>query len=130
MRGVNDSKATTPEAAVRALRAIEGGIVLVAGGFERGSDLAEFGAAIRERARALVLIGQSAARLAAAAGGDVPARTVASIEQAVDAGLAAARPGDTLLLSPGHASWDMHGSYEERGDRFRRRFLASPAHGS
>ncbi len=123
VRGVNDSKATTPEAAIRALRAVEGGVVLVAGGFERGADLREFAAEIRDRARGLVVLGQSAARLRDEVGGAVPTRTAASIEDAVDLGLSLAREGDTLLLSPGHASWDMHESYEERGDRFRRRFL-------
>ncbi|MCU0726324.1 MAG: UDP-N-acetylmuramoyl-L-alanine--D-glutamate ligase [Planctomycetes bacterium] len=130
VRGIDDSKATTPEASERALRALEVGIVLIAGGFERGGDLSSFAAAIRERVRGLVLLGASAERLSAAVGGDLPRVRVETIEEAVAAGLSLARPGDVLLLSPGHASWDMFESYEERGDRFRRAFLASPPAGS
>jgi UDP-N-acetylmuramoylalanine--D-glutamate ligase len=125
VRGVNDSKATTPEAAVRALRALPGPVVLVAGGFERGAELEQLAAAIRERARALVLLGESAARVAEAVGPAGPETVlVESVEAAVRAGLRLSRPGDTLLLSPAHASWDMYASYEERGDRFRGAFDA------
>jgi UDP-N-acetylmuramoylalanine--D-glutamate ligase len=123
VRGVNDSKATTPEASIRALTALPGPVVLVAGGFERGAELGILGRAIRDRVRALVLLGESAGRVAEAAGqgwGDIV--EVESIEDAVEKGLELARPGDTLLLSPAHASWDMFASYEERGDRFRAAF--------
>jgi UDP-N-acetylmuramoylalanine--D-glutamate ligase len=127
VRGVDDSKATTPEAAERALRALPGAIVLIAGGFERGGDLSPFAAAIRERVRGLVLIGESSGRLADAVGEAIPRVEVPSIEAAVAAGMDLARAGDILLLSPGHASWDMFESYEERGDRFRRAFLDLPS---
>jgi len=124
VRGVDDSKATTPEAAGRGIEAISGGIVLVAGGFERGAELTGFAETIRGRVRLLVLLGESASRLADAVGEGGPETViVGSIEEAVDAGLARAAPGETLLLSPGHASWDMYASYEERGDRFRERFI-------
>jgi UDP-N-acetylmuramoylalanine--D-glutamate ligase len=124
VRGVDDSKATTPEAAVRALGALDPPLVLIAGGFERGADLSEFAAAIRERVKSLVLLGESSERLAAELqgfGGEVAG--AGTIEEAVDLGLALAEAGDTLLLSPGHASWDMFSTYEERGERFAERFL-------
>lgn len=123
VRAVNDSKATTPEAAIRALHAVREPIVLVAGGQDRGADLAAFAEAIRARARAVVVLGETADRLAEAIGRNgPPVARAATIEEAVEAGLELARPGDVLLLSPGHPSWDQHRNYEERGDRFRRRF--------
>lgn len=128
VRGVNDSKATTPEAAIRALRALDAPVVLVAGGFERGAELGEFAAVIRERVRVLVLLGESADRLAAAVGeGGPEVLRAGSVEEAVDRGLARAAGGDVLLLSPGHASWDMYRDYEERGERFAARFRAASA---
>jgi UDP-N-acetylmuramoylalanine--D-glutamate ligase len=126
VRGVNDSKATTPEAAVRALTAVPHPVVLIAGGFERKADLGEFAEAIRVCAKAVVLLGESARRLAREIGrGGPPVVGVRTIEKAVAEGLRLASPGDTLLLSPGHASWDMFSDYEERGDRFRAAFAGS-----
>lgn len=126
VRGVNDSKATTPEAAVRALTALDTPLVLIAGGFERGAELEEFAATIREKVRSLIVIGEGSERLAdALSGWSGRILGAGSIEEAVDLGLALAEPGDTLLLSPGHASWDMFSSYEERGERFTSRFVGS-----
>jgi len=121
---VNDSKATTPEAAIRAIRAIKGGIVLIAGGFERGAPLKEFVETIHARVKSVVLLGASARRLAKAIGSEgPPVLKVKTIEAAVTAGMDRAEPGDTLLLSPAHASWDMYTNYEERGERFADAFL-------
>jgi UDP-N-acetylmuramoylalanine--D-glutamate ligase len=130
IRGVDDSKATTPEAACRALDALRGPIVLIAGGFDRGGDLGELARRIRERVRALVLVGEAAPRLRTAVGeADLPVCAVETLEAAVAEGLARCQAGDTLLLSPGHASWDMFASYEERGDRFRCAFLGRGVEG-
>jgi UDP-N-acetylmuramoylalanine--D-glutamate ligase len=121
---VNDSKATTPEAAVRAIRSLEGEIVLIAGGFEREAALQDFVGTIRARVKGVVLLGASSKRLAKAIGKSGPEMVRAkTIEDAVAAGMRLAGPGDTLLLSPAHASWDMFASYEERGERFSEAFL-------
>ncbi len=124
VRGVNDSKATTPEAAVRALTALDPPLVLIAGGFERGAELSGFASSIRERVKSLIVLGEGSERLAdALVGWTGRILGAGSIEEAVDLGLALSEPGDTLLLSPGHASWDMFSTYEERGERFASRFL-------
>ncbi len=126
VRAVNDSKATTPEAAIRALTAIDSPVVLIAGGFERRADLREFVEVIGQRSRAVVLLGESADRMRKALEGfPGPIVLAAGIEEAVDRGIELARAGDILLLSPGHASWDMFSSYEERGERFSSRFAGS-----
>ncbi|MEN8148573.1 MAG: UDP-N-acetylmuramoyl-L-alanine--D-glutamate ligase [Planctomycetota bacterium] len=123
--GVNDSKATTPEAAVRAIRAVPGGLVLIAGGFERSAALRDFVDTVHARVKGVVLVGASAKRVAKALGKAGPVVVRAdSLEGAVRDAFDLAEPGDTMLLSPAHASWDMFTSYEERGERFSEAFLA------
>jgi UDP-N-acetylmuramoylalanine--D-glutamate ligase len=118
---VNDSKATTPEASLRAHAAFSGRpVVAIAGGFDKRLDLGPFADALA-RCAGVVLLGETADRLEALLrerGAPAPARA-ATVEEAVDRGLALAPPGAVLLLSPGHASWGMFVNYEERGDRFR-----------
>ena len=119
---VNDSKATTPEAALRALAAFEGRpVVAIAGGYDKKVDLAPFARALAARCRGVVLLGDTAGRLDGLlrAEGFPGAVRAGGIEEAVERGLALAPPGGVLLLSPGHASYGMFVNYEERGDRFR-----------
>ena len=123
--GVNDSKATTPEAACRAIRSVPGGIVLIAGGFERGAALKDLADTIHARVKGVVLIGASAKRVEKVLGkAGPPVVRAATLSRAVRDGIDLADPGDTLLLSPAHASWDMFTNYEERGEQFSEAFLA------
>jgi len=129
---INDSKATTPLAAVVALDAFEEPIILIAGGYDKHADPAPMVDAIRRRAKAVILIGATAAALQKAIGqagphsahGAPAVERAASLEEAVARAAALARPGDVVLLAPGHASWDMFENYEQRGDMFRRAVLA------
>jgi UDP-N-acetylmuramoylalanine--D-glutamate ligase len=119
VRWFNDSKATTPHAASVAIRAFDS-VVLIAGGLNKGLDLAPMAAAARGRVRAVVAIGQSADLVAdtfAATGAVV---TATSMEQAVEVAGDVARDGDVVLLSPGCASFDWYSGYPARGDDFRR----------
>ena len=117
---VNDSKATTPLAARLALEAFAEPIVLIAGGYDKHADPAPMVEAIRARAKATVLLGATAGALAAAIGRDAGAvERAADLDDAVRRAVRLAAPGDVVLLSPGHASWDMFDNYEQRGDRFR-----------
>lgn len=109
---VDDSKATNPHAAVAAIDAYES-VVLIAGGRAKGLDLAPL--ATRPNLRGVVAIGEAAGDLAAAGDGVTVA---SSMEEAVAIAAAIARPGDTVLLAPGCASFDMFSSYADRGDRF------------
>ncbi|HUU93291.1 MAG TPA: UDP-N-acetylmuramoyl-L-alanine--D-glutamate ligase [Phycisphaerae bacterium] len=124
MRGgvlfVDDSKATTPEAAALALEAFTEPVVLIAGGYDKGSDPQVMIEAIRRRAKAVVLIGATADALQRRIGTDGPVVERADrLEEAVARAAALAEAGDVVLLAPGHASWDMFVNYEQRGEVFR-----------
>ncbi len=129
---VNDSKSTTPEAAVTALRALDRDkpCVLIAGGYDKQSPFDGLGVEIQKRAAALVLVGAAAPRireavLAAAAQrprerGELIIRDCGDrFAAAVEAARSLTPAGGVVLLSPACASWGMFANYEERGDRFR-----------
>jgi len=121
-KGVNfydDSKATNVGAAVTALRGLteERGI-LVAGGRDKLGSYDELVAALVEKGRAAVLLGEAALRLEGAIGNAVPTEVVKTMDQAVLRAFRLAKAGDAVLLSPACSSLDMFKNYSERGDRF------------
>jgi len=137
---VNDSKATTPLAAKVAIEAFDRPVVVIAGGYDKHADPSPMVRAIRRRALAAVLIGATARALQKAIGRSREARQPArggfalgeggsgrpaverarTLEEAVRRAAALARPDGVVLLSTGHASWDMFDNYEQRGEVFRR----------
>ena len=107
-----------------ALNGFEAPVVLIAGGRSKGGDLPGFVARIAPRVSHAVLIGETAAPLAAAfEKHGVTAEICESIEEAVRAGAAAAPAGGNVVLSPAFASFDMFRNYEDRGERFERAVL-------
>jgi UDP-N-acetylmuramoylalanine--D-glutamate ligase len=119
VRWYNDSKATNPDAGLVGLRAFpDAPVVLIAGGYGGGFELDEWLAAVRERTRAVVLMGASADELEERLAGHRTCRA-GSLEEAVEQAASAARPGDAVLLSPAYKSYDMFASYEERGRLFK-----------
>lgn len=113
----DDSKATTPHAVLSAVRAFPS-VVLVAGGRNKGLDLADLASAVPP-VRAVVAIGEAADELSAAFEPVCPVESVStSMDDAVAVAAALARPGDVVLLSPGCTSFDWFTSYGERGDAF------------
>jgi len=115
----DDSKATTPNAALAALRSFDS-VVLVAGGQNKGLDLGVL-AGEAARIRAVVAIGESAADVERAFDGVRPVVVASSMADAVDEARGLARKGDVVLLSPACASFDWYKSYGERGDDFAAR---------
>ncbi|RMF13493.1 MAG: UDP-N-acetylmuramoyl-L-alanine--D-glutamate ligase [Alphaproteobacteria bacterium] len=115
---VNDSKATNIEAAARALAAFEG-IHWLAGGRAKSLDVAA-AEPFLGHVRAAWLFGECARELAARLAERIPVRVFATLEEATRAAAAAAGPGETVLLSPGAASFDAYRDFEERGEDFRR----------
>ncbi len=110
---VDDSKATNPHAALAAIRAYPS-VVLIAGGLAKGLDIRPL--ALEPNLRAVVAIGEAADQLVEVAPGIVT--RAAGMDEAVAVAMNAARPGDTVLLAPGCASFDMFASYAARGDSF------------
>ncbi|WP_035099467.1 UDP-N-acetylmuramoyl-L-alanine--D-glutamate ligase [Aneurinibacillus terranovensis] len=117
----NDSKATNPEAATRALRAFSAPIVLIAGGLDRGIDFKELVPVFSERVKGIIVYGQTAEKLSARAreAGINNIKCVDTVTDAVAAAHLMAQAGDIVLLSPACASWDMYKSFEERGSMFK-----------
>lgn len=119
---VNDSKATNPDAVLRALDSYDRPIILIAGGRHKGANLDELVERIRQKVKALILLGEAAPllRQAVLAAGFNNIQDVNSLQEAVGLAHSIACRGDVVLLSPGCASWDMFRDYEERGDLFRK----------
>ncbi|HVL90300.1 MAG TPA: UDP-N-acetylmuramoyl-L-alanine--D-glutamate ligase [Actinomycetota bacterium] len=125
---VNDSKATNPHATLAALEG-RSGVVLIAGGRNKGMDLS-----VLARASGLagvVAIGESAGEVEAAfADSSIPVARAASMREAVGRATAMAPAGGTVILSPACASFDWYGGYAERGDDFERIVLATAESGA
>jgi UDP-N-acetylmuramoylalanine--D-glutamate ligase len=121
VRWVNDSKATNVASTLVALDAfVPGTIHLILGGQGKGQDFTALRGPVETCCRAVYLIGEDAAEIAAALEGvPAPVRESGALEQAVSASCAAAQPGDVVLLSPACASFDQFADYEARGERFR-----------
>lgn len=122
VRYVNDTAATTPEAATAAIAAIEGPIVLIAGGADKGLAFDGLGAALGDPAcpvtDIVLLEGSATARLAEAVGDRLVRGRYTSFKAAVLAASALARPGGAVVLSPGCASFGMFRNEFDRGDQF------------
>ncbi len=120
VRYVDDSKATNVGAVLRAVQGLPGPAVLIMGGLDKGGSYAPLADLVRERVRRLVLLGQAAPVIQEALGGLTETVRAASMAEAVGIAAQAAAPGDTVLLSPACASFDMYKSYAERGADFAR----------
>lgn len=114
----NDSKGTNVGATIAAVQGMSGQVVLIAGGMGKGADFTPLRAALAGKARAVVLIGQDAKLIERALAGAVPVAHAADMVEAVHRAAALAQPGDTVLLSPACASFDMFSGYEQRGEQF------------
>jgi UDP-N-acetylmuramoylalanine--D-glutamate ligase len=116
---LDDSKGTNVGATVAALAGLRRPVVLIAGGDGKGQDFAPLGPAVAARARAVVLIGRDAEKLARAiAAAGVPVERAAGMDEAVRAAFRASRAGDAVLLSPACASYDMFRDYVHRAEVF------------
>ena len=112
----DDSKATNPDATLRALESFDS-VVLLAGGRNKGLDLSVLARAAA-RLRGVVAFGESGPEVAKAFPDSVPAEVVGSMHDAVRAAARLSRPGDVVLLSPACASFDAYANYAARGDDF------------
>lgn len=121
VRFVNDSKGTNPEASIKAIDAMKGGVILIAGGYDKGSTFDELIEAFNGKVKHMVLLGKTAPMIKETAEklGFTASVIVEDMEQCVNEAFRLAEKGDNVLLSPACASWDMYKSFEQRGDHFK-----------
>jgi UDP-N-acetylmuramoylalanine--D-glutamate ligase len=115
----NDSKATNVDATLKALDAFPGGLWVILGGKDKGSDYTLLRKPLSEKARAAMLIGAAASKIRGQIEGAVPLMDSKTLDVAVRDAYAAAKPGDTVLLAPACASFDQFDNYEHRGRVFK-----------
>ena len=118
VRFYNSSIDTSPTRTVAALSALEGRPIVIAGGRGKGISLEPLADVLAERASAVFLYGETGEALQRALTGRVPVHRFAAFAAAFYAAAAGARPGDTVLLSPGCTAFDQFRDFEERGERF------------
>ena len=117
----NDSKGTNPDAAIRAVKAMDRPTVLIGGGYDKGSSYEEWIRSFEGKVTCLVLTGQTKEKIrdAALACGFDKIEMAETFEEAFAKSVSKARPGDAVLLSPACASWGMFPNYEVRGRVFK-----------
>jgi len=123
---INDSKGTNVGATLAALEGFGGdkNLWLIMGGQGKGQDFSQLRSAVTKYCAGVVVIGEVAAEIVCTLGNHVAVREAASLEAAVDQASALAVPGQTVLLSPACASFDMFRDYVERGERFQSAVMA------
>jgi len=115
---INDSKATNVGATIAALVGLPGKHVLIAGGIAKGADFSELSDVIKQKCRAVVLLGEDAEKIQSVIPEGITVKRVTDMHAAVAAAEAMAKPGDNVLLAPACASFDMFENFEQRGDVF------------
>ena len=117
----NDSKGTNPDASIKAIKAMKGPTVLIAGGMDKGSSFEQLVSAFGSTVTHLVVLGETAEKIAktAKATGFENVLRVKTLEEAVLSALKLALPEGNVLLSPACASWDMFIDFEHRGKVFK-----------
>lgn len=115
----NDSKGTNIDSTKKALSGFEKGVILIAGGYDKGVDFSDLfidSKCIKE----LLIFGQTKDKLVKACiDANIAYKTFNNLDEIVDYSVKNSEKGDTVLLSPACASWDMYKSYEERGNHFK-----------
>ncbi|MFH0826676.1 MAG: UDP-N-acetylmuramoyl-L-alanine--D-glutamate ligase [Candidatus Omnitrophota bacterium] len=120
VRFINDSKATTADSTLWALRSTQAPIILIAGGKDKGVDYVAILDEARQKVKKVILIGEAKEKIAYALKEALSIEEAGSLEEAVHKAYRKALPGDSILLSPMCSSFDMFSSYEERGNVFKK----------
>lgn len=119
----DDSKGTNTGAVAKSVTSFDDGVILLLGGLDKGGRFAELAPALRGRVRRIVLFGAAAGhiheQLSDSLGDAIPMQESRTLSDAVGLAAASAEPGETVLLSPGCASFDEFENYDDRGRRFR-----------
>jgi UDP-N-acetylmuramoylalanine--D-glutamate ligase len=116
---VNDSKATTAESTLWALKNIHAPIILIAGGKDKGVDYGVILEVARGKVKKVILIGEAKEKIRAGLKGLIETDDAATLDEAAGKALLSASGGDCVILSPMCSSFDMFKDYEERGRLFK-----------
>jgi UDP-N-acetylmuramoylalanine--D-glutamate ligase len=123
---INDSKATNLDAMEQAVIGMDGPVILIAGGKDKGFDVATSRPVLEGKVRAVFLLGEMAEKMEKAWSGGTPCRRVKDLGEAVQRAAEMAREGESVLLSPGCSSYDQFKNFEERGEKYRQCVIALP----
>jgi UDP-N-acetylmuramoylalanine--D-glutamate ligase len=115
----NDSKATNVDAALKAIEAFAGPLIVILGGTDKGSPYTPLQEPLRRRARRVLLIGAAAEKIASDLGDGLSIFQAGTLDRAVRAAKEQAKPGDVVLLAPACSSFDQFENYEHRGRVFK-----------
>ena len=118
---VNDSKGTNPDSTIKAVQSYKDPIILIAGGYDKGSDFNELFEIAKDYVRSVVILGQTGDLIEETARkhGFTDLYRVNDLKEAVEKSAQIANEKDIVLLSPACASWGMYNNYEERGREFK-----------
>lgn len=117
---INDSKGTNPDASIKAIEAIESPIILIAGGYDKQADFEKFVDSFGKKIKDIMLLGATATKIKAVTSEKgYESVILRDMKACVEEAFRRAEVGDTILLSPACASWDMYTSFEERGRDFK-----------
>ena len=129
VRWFNDSKATNVGATIAALQGMPSPLILIAGGDGKSADFSELHDVIASHTREVILLGRDADSIEQVINNAVPVHRATDMHDAVKIAQAIAKPGDSVLLSPACASFDMYSNYMQRGDDFVRVVQQEVLHG-
>jgi len=118
VRWINDSKATNIGACIAALQGCDHKVILLAGGDAKGADMTELAPIVKDKTKAVILMGKDATAIEHALASCVPTFFAGNMKEAVRMAAEQAIPGDSVLLSPACASLDQYKSYADRGNQF------------
>jgi UDP-N-acetylmuramoylalanine--D-glutamate ligase len=128
VRFINDSKATNVDSVKYAFSAFQKPIIWIAGGVDKGNDYSELDEAVRSKVKALICLGKENDKLMSHFGSMLSViEETQSVEDLIHLSLRMAEPGDTVLLSPACASFDLFRNYEDRGNQFKAAILKAEA---
>ncbi|UCE65005.1 MAG: UDP-N-acetylmuramoyl-L-alanine--D-glutamate ligase [Candidatus Zixiibacteriota bacterium] len=121
---INDSKGTNVDSVFWALKAVSTPVILIAGGRDKAGDFSRLNDLIKDKVKGVLLIGEAADKIERVWMHLTECMRAPDMKEAVSIAYGDARDGDTVLLSPGCASFDMYGNFEERGNDFKKAVMA------
>lgn len=115
----DDSKGTNVDATIRAVEGMQGAVILIAGGVDKGFPYTSWIAPFKEKVKTVFALGEASLKIKNDLSPQIPVKMVATLQEAVEEAFKSAQGGENVLLSPGCASFDMFRDYADRGDQFK-----------